>query len=113
MKTKNNRVETRFGPPVRFKVRPASHRLAKGEAGEFERLKERLLSEELNGAPNPKAGPALRRAAMEAAAVAWTTPYPLLVFPELVWEKAAAANSYIERQETVLRRSKSLLTMAA
>lgn len=114
MKTKNDRVETRFGPPIRFRMKPASGRLGRsGQTEEFERLKERLLSEELNKVTTTKAGPALRRAALDAAAVAWTTPYPLLVLPELLREKAATAHAYVDRQETVLRRSQILLSLAA
>lgn len=114
MKTTNNRVETRFGPPMRFKLKPGGAKPSKGGHEEaFEQLKERLLTDELTRAATTAAGPALRRAAMDAAAVAWTTRYPLLVLPELLREKAAAAHAYARRQRTILRRSQSLLSLAA
>jgi hypothetical protein len=65
---------------------------------ELERLKERLLREHLCRADHPAVRNQLRRAAREAAALAWTTPYALLVFPGLLEEKLSAARRYVERQ---------------
>ena len=52
---------------------------------------------------------AARRAANEAAALAWITAYPLLVFPALFDEKADMAISRAERQEEIRERSRELL----
>ena len=53
----------------------------------------------------------MRSAANEAAALAWVTPYPLLVFPTLFEEKAAFAVKLAEKQEEVLDRSRELLAV--
>jgi hypothetical protein len=45
----------------------------------------------------------LRQAANDAAAVAWTAPYPLLVLPELFREKVAAARRYGAKQASLRR----------
>jgi hypothetical protein len=76
----------------------------------LERLKNRLLREVLYGS-GPAANGYLRRAANEAAALAWVTAYPLLVFPALFEEKAEAALLQVERQKSVRRRSLDLLTV--
>ena len=43
----------------------------------------------------------LRRAANDAAALAWTTVFPLLVFPVLFEEKTDAAILRVERQARI------------
>ena len=54
----------------------------------------------------------LRLAANEAAAVAWTTPFPLLVLPVLLEEKSEEAQQYSRRQAEVLDSSNLLNTAA-
>ena len=49
-----------------------------------------LLGELLDENPGPELNAPLRRAANEAAALVWFTPFPLLLFPVLLKEKAAA-----------------------
>jgi len=88
---------------------PAAPFRAIQETG-LERLKNRLLREFLYEA-RPGANVYVRRAANEAAALAWVTPYPLLVFPALFEEKAGAALLQVERQKDVRRRSLELLTV--
>lgn len=112
MNANDRRVPTRFGPETRFEVRPvppAPFR-ALNEDG-LERLKGRLLREVLWEAGAPKFAEGLRHAANEAAALAWVTPYPLLVFPGLFEEKAGAALLRVKRQERVRLRSQELLTV--
>jgi len=92
MKANSKRVPTRFAPETWFEVSPAvlaPFRVAKEE--QFERLKDRLLRERLEAVVEPEVNCQLRRAANEAAALAWVTPYPLFVFPALFEEKAEAA----------------------
>ena len=104
------RVPTTFGPETGFEVKPvppAPFR-ARQEA-ELERLKTQLLSERLGTRRDPQLGCQLRQAANEAAALAWVTRYPLLVFPALFEEKAGAALLRAERQEQVRQRSRELL----
>jgi hypothetical protein len=103
-------VPTEFGPETGFEVSltsPAPWR-ARQEA-ELERLKSQLLAERLEGPWDPQRDGQLRRAADEAAALAWVTRYPLLVFPALFEEKAAAALLRAERQEQIRQRSRELL----
>jgi len=104
------RVPTHFGPDTGFEVRPnppAPFRAR--EEAEFERLKERLLAERLEERGEPQLVSYLRRAANEAAALAWVTRYPLLVFPALFEEKAGTALLRAERQEQIRQRSRVLL----
>ena len=104
------RVPTEFGPETGFEVSPgppAPFR-ARQEA-ELERLKARLLAERLVARGEPQLDSYLRRAALEAAALACVTRYPLLVFPALFEEKADAALLRAERQEQIRQRSRELL----
>jgi hypothetical protein len=114
MSAKPLKVQTRFGPETQFEVQPltaASFRTVL--ENRFERLKARLLERELDEVweRNPAYSSAVRRAANEAAALAWTTPYPLLVFPVLFEEKAQLARFQAERQEQVWQRSRELLAV--
>ena len=105
MNANYRRVPTRFGPEIRFEARlaPPGPFWARQQA-EFERLKARLLP-----ARGPQFEAQLRRAAAEAAALAWVTRYPLLVFPVLFEEIAEAALLQAARQEQISQRSRELL----
>jgi hypothetical protein len=81
------------------------------EDTELDRLKGRLLSEHLRNVWEPDLNSNLRRAANEAAALAWASPYPLLVFPALFEEKAEEAVTWTQRQKDVRRRSRELLVV--
>ena len=97
-----NRVPTEFEAATQVELRPATsaaHRAA--QETEFDRLKSRLLARELAEAATPELGPPLRRAASEAAALAWETLVPLLVFPALFEEKAAVAMRQSNRQARI------------
>jgi hypothetical protein len=103
-------VPTRFGPETGFEVKPVPLAPFRArQANELERLKARLLSERLEALGDPEVGGQLRRAANEAAALAWVTRYPVLFFPALFKEKAETALLRAERQEQVLQRSRGLL----
>jgi hypothetical protein len=71
---------------------------------ELERLKDRLLQDLLARAEKAEHYAPLRRATSEAAALAWATPFPLLVLPELVREKAEEARRYTTRQAALRQR---------
>ena len=106
------RVPARFGPETRFEVRPVPPAPFRAtQENEFERLKGRLLARELAAAPAPELNPPLRRAANEAAALAWATVYPLLVFPVLFEEKTEAALRQAERQARIFENSRELLAV--
>jgi hypothetical protein len=53
----------------------------------------------------------LRRAANDAAALAWATLYPLLVFPVLFEEQTRAALRQAERQARIFESSRELLAV--
>jgi len=90
MNANYSKLLTEFGPETRFTVTPipAAPFRAMVETA-FERLKNQLLLERLEQLPDPQLNSQLRRVANEAAALAWVTAYPLLVFPGLFQEKAA------------------------
>jgi hypothetical protein len=73
-------------------------------------LKNRLLREFLAELAGPQ-NAYVRRAANEAAALAWATPFPLLVFPALFEEKADAALIQADRQDRIRERSRELLAV--
>src|SRR5262249_30226869 len=112
MNANHRRVPTNFGPETHFDVRPAPpapFRMLQENL--FERLKSDLLAERLEEVWKPEHNSQVRRAANEAAALAWVTPYPLLVFPTLFQEKANAALLVAERQELVRERSRELMIL--
>jgi hypothetical protein len=110
MKTNYRQLPARFGPETRFEVKPAPAApfRATQETG-LEQLKNRLLSRWLNDLAEPELNAYVRRAANEAAALAWVTPYPLLMFPALFEEKARTALLQAKRQANVRQRSFQLL----
>ncbi len=110
MNTNYKRVPTRFAPETRFEVRPAPPAPFRAvQETELDRLKNRLLFRFLNELTEPRLNGYVRRAANEAAALAWVTPYPLLVFPGLFEEKTTGALLQAQRQETVRQRSLELV----
>jgi hypothetical protein len=78
-----------------------------GWEGQLERLKVRLLAAHLRARPYLAAQ--LTRAAAEAAALAWVTRFPLLLFPSLFEEMAEAAVARAQRQERIRQRSRLLM----
>jgi hypothetical protein len=104
------RVATRFGPETRFEVKPAPAAVLRAaQEDELERLKNRLLGELLAATGQRETSAPLRQAANEAAALAWVTAFPLLVFPALFEEKAHTARLQAQRQVCVRERSRELL----
>ena len=109
---KKYKLVTQFGPEARFVVQPSA--VAPFRAlleNAFERLKQRLLEERLGEVWKPGHNSWVRRAANEAAALAWVTPYPLLVFPALFEEKADTVLAYAERQEQLRAERHDLLAV--
>ena len=101
------RVPARFAPETRFDLAPPAaipNRAALD--AELEQLKSRLIKEHLLEKGNVVLAPAFRRAANEAAALAWLTPYPLLLLPTLLSEKVEAVQRYGARQAEIRRRSR-------
>jgi hypothetical protein len=115
MKTRNtNAVPTEFGPNTRFAppivAAPIPFRGA--VENELERLKEALLAKELARTTNLEVNVLLRRAANEALALVWLTPFPLLLLPALFEEKAHIARRHAGRQALIRERSSELLALA-
>jgi hypothetical protein len=109
MNKTNNKLRAEFGPETRFELRPAPPAPFRAiQESEFERLKSRLLTETLLATARPELNVAIRRAANEAAALAWVTFYPLLVFPALFEEKTGHAIHQAERQARVYASSREL-----
>ncbi|MGD1086139.1 MAG: hypothetical protein ABSA47_15500 [Verrucomicrobiota bacterium] len=107
---RQNKVETWFQPETRFDVTPVPAVPFRGtQETELDRLKARLLRELLDQTVDPQLYAPLRRAANEAAALAWFTPFPLLLFPALLEEKARAARQQGARQRRIRIRSQNLL----
>ena len=117
MKGKNmnknyRQIATEFAADTWFEVRPRPPACAQAvQETNLEQLKNQLLQERLEATEEPGCIVQLRRAAEDAAALAWVTPYPLLVFPVLFEEKADAAAFQAERQEQIRQRSRELLTV--
>src|SRR5476649_335376 len=98
-------VPTEFGPETRFELRPAPPAPFRDtQETEFERLKHKLLAQQLIEA-TPELNVSLRRAANDAAALAWATVFPLLVFPVLFEEKTEAAVLRAGRQARIYANS--------
>jgi hypothetical protein len=106
------RVPTEFEPETRFELRPAPPAPFRAtQETEFERLKNRLLAAQLAHTTELELNPALRHAANEAAALAWVTLYPLLVFPELFEEKIRAAVRHARRQAHIYANHRDLVAV--
>jgi len=114
MKKKNQRVPTKFAPETRFELEPQFAKPFRAvQETEFEKLKSRLLRRLLDDAVQPELNAPLRRAANDAAALAWTTSFPLLFFPTLLEEKAQRAQLQLSKQKQVRLRSEAFLVEAA
>lgn len=81
--------------------------------GAVEALKRKMLSERLSTVTDPELRQQLQRAASDAAALAWTTGFPLLVLPELIEETGRVVQDRVERQRSIRQRSRSFVSFAA
>lgn len=106
MKTKI--LKTKFDRATRFEVKPVAATFRVTPDAELEKLKSRLLLEWLGANYDPELNAPLRRAANEAAALAWATQFPLLFFPTLLAEKAQLELRRVEKQREVFQRTKNL-----
>jgi hypothetical protein len=114
MKGKERQVKTRFAPEARFEINPIVPPAPfRGVAEtELDRLKSRLLKELLNDGTDPTLNASLRRAANEAASLAWVTPFPMLFFPALFEEKARTAQRQQACQRHIRQRTRTLMDEA-
>jgi hypothetical protein len=79
---------------------------------QFANLKEELLEDLLAETDTLALEPRLELAANEAAAVAWTTDYPLLVFPALLDEFARRERTRESRQQQIRAKTEKLMECA-
>jgi len=105
-------LNPKFARNTRFEVNPLTTVPFRAQDAELEQLKARLLRQILAGDVTADLNVRLRRAANEAAALAWLEPYPLLVFPTLLEEKAGTAKKQVAKQRKVYQRSRRLLDVA-
>ena len=80
---------------------------------ELERLKRCLLFEHTRVVSDSEVQTRLKRAADDAASIAWATPYPLLVLPTLLDEKVSEARRKAEVQRSIYMRSEPIVALAA
>jgi hypothetical protein len=113
MKQDKNRLTPWFDAETRFDVAPAAAPFRGNQETELDRLKARLLRQLLAETPDPELNAPLRRAAIEAAGLAWMTTHPLLFFPALLEEKAWFAQRQQVRQRQIRLRSEQTLKAAA
>ena len=106
------KLHARFGPEIGFEVKPGpAAALRADQQARLAGLKDQILSERLDGVFDVVTEDHFRHAANEAAALAWISPYPLLVFPALFEEKASEAEFRLERQAEVSQISRELLAL--
>ncbi|MGI8965641.1 MAG: hypothetical protein ACR2H1_06080 [Limisphaerales bacterium] len=106
MKRNAKKLYATFAPETHFEVEAEFRAL---QQTEFERLKNRLLQQLLNDIAEAELNLLFRQAAGDAAALAWTTPFPLLLLPELLWEKARRAQLQKKKQNEIRGRSEKLV----
>jgi hypothetical protein len=75
----------------------------------FATLQDRLENGILREAEDARLHGAVSLASIEAAALAWTTGFPLLVMPELFEEKLQKRLLWQQRQDHVQLRAEALL----
>jgi hypothetical protein len=109
MRHATQHVAARFGPDTRFEVSARTEFPFRAtQLNELELLKGRLLGDALEEGIPPDLNARLRRAANEAAALAWVSPYPLLFFPELFREKSDSARRQAARQARIRSATRRL-----
>jgi hypothetical protein len=106
-------LRTKFAPLTRFEVTIPSVPMRGAPEMELDRLKNKLVRQLLKEPSFATLQVPLHKAATEAATLAWMTPYPLLVLPVLLEEKAQNIRLQFERQEQIRRRSMHIYAEAA
>jgi hypothetical protein len=110
MKRLSQKVPIRFVPTERFAVKPvpaAPFRAVELDA--LDRFKDRLVRKLLNTTTDAELHSRIRRAANDAASLAWMTGYPLLFFPLILEERIAMARRQARRQRDIRQRSRMMI----
>ena len=109
-KKESHNIAAEFEPASLLDLNPVSvGGLQARVIAALEELKQRLFEATAKARSDSATLSCLRRAAEEAASLAWTTPFPLLVLPELFAEKAAEACVRSQRQQEIRQRSLGLI----
>jgi len=105
----NRRIPTYFDPDTEFEAP-----LLEGEPlrRTFAGLQDDLVNEILGETETITLHAPLKQAANEAAGLAWTTGYPLLVFPVLFNEKTEIARQRQERAQRIKAKTADLMEAA-
>src|SRR5258705_6045494 len=108
-KLESHNIAAEFEPATLLDLNPVSGgRLQARVIAALEELKHRLLLETAWARSDSATLSCLRRAAEEAASLAWTTPFPLLALPELFAQKAAEARDSSQPQHDIRQSSLGL-----
>ncbi|MCX7872107.1 MAG: hypothetical protein N2487_02340 [Verrucomicrobiae bacterium] len=103
------RIPMRFEGDVRFNLAPVAVVPYRGMLdNELERLKNALVRDALERS-EPELYSTIRRAANDAMALAWATPYPALFFPLLFEEKIAEGKKVYSKQRKIKEKTRRLL----
>lgn len=97
-------------PDTRIWGRKMAEDLTKTSA--FVQLQRRLTQDKLRAIDDIQQAVRIRQAAREAEALSWQSGFPLLLFPVLFDEKAAAAIREAIRQAAIYERSRELLGLS-
>lgn len=108
MSARLTRVE--FAPESGFEVEPGGGRAGLQER--FATLQEALVTAAVEETQTLGLHRRIEQAANEAAGLAWTTEFPLLLFPALFAEFAQRERAREDRQQRILARSQGLMDHA-
>ena len=97
----NRRIRDRISEPGSFRRIP--------ESDPFADLAQRLLQDHLTEVPDEEEKAWLHLAARDAASIAWSMPYSLLVLPELLSEMIEGARRRYRQQERIRAQSREFL----
>jgi hypothetical protein len=116
-KRPENRLVPAFEQDIGFDILPFAGSVQTAHAAdpvnaEFALLQEKLLENAFSHTETLSLYGAIRQAANEAAGLAWTTEFPLLVYPSLFDEKTLAFRKREHRQQQIMARSHALLEEA-
>ena len=106
----DSKVPTHFAEEARFELEP---RLEEHKSEElFTELKAGLLDNVIEDTATLSLRKRFQQVAGEAAGIAWTTEFPMLVYPTLFEELASKARLSAARGEMIKARSATLLAGA-
>jgi hypothetical protein len=105
----NRKLNAYFDPETEFEAD-----VLRGEPLKqaFAGLQEALINETLEDTETLALHGPVKQAANEAAGIAWTTPFPLLVFPTLFQEKVDRARKQQGQAERIKAQTADLLMEA-